>query len=357
MEMSYDEVAPKKKKRKQNKDQIIVDEEADGAYFQTIKTSLKSVVKNPMVIEKLIDAANLTNQIMTHTLQFMKLYLIHCYDNDEALPMLDRPFVTAVMKVLCQSPATGRPPKLETLLLKQKLKEFHEVHYLPIMQNTLNYKHLNTVLDYMSNDIETMYENNVKQRYFTYVERFVNIQLEKKIIIENIKSGMASACEKKNAINSLCRELRKVKNDILNRNSPKTSSVQYHDWIDLQSTNIMPQRELKKNSIYYDIQVSPQDYLPIMIYMMKAVEATGNTISGVFPLRSNVIPKHFLLDTTSLIHLLFTKENGKKSDFLTHGILTLHQARIWSMFFKTEKKCFHKEDTHKYTFHNMIKTG
>jgi hypothetical protein len=37
------------------------------SYFQTIKTSLKSVVKNPVVIEKLTDAALLTSRIMTHT--------------------------------------------------------------------------------------------------------------------------------------------------------------------------------------------------------------------------------------------------------------------------------------------------
>ena len=50
------------------------------SYFQCVKTSLKSVVKNPVVIEKLTDAALLVSRIMTHTLQFMKLYFIHCYD-------------------------------------------------------------------------------------------------------------------------------------------------------------------------------------------------------------------------------------------------------------------------------------
>ncbi len=71
----------------------------------------------------------------------------------------------------------------------------------------------------------------------------------------------------------------------------------------------MPRRQLRKNSVYYDIHCKPQEYLPLMVYMMmKAVEAvpTVNSISGVFPLRSQLIPKHFTLDTTSLVHLLFT---------------------------------------------------
>eukprot|EP00835_Amoeboradix_gromovi_P005004 NODE_432_length_8732_cov_0.302907.p3 type:complete len:197 gc:universal NODE_432_length_8732_cov_0.302907:732-142(-) len=150
------------------------------AYFQTIKTSLKSVVKNAVVIEKLTDVALLTSRIMTHTLQFMKLYLIHCYDHGQLLPNLDRPFITAVMKTLCEAPSSGRPPKAGTVQLKARLAEFHREHYQPIMQDTLNYRHLNTVLDYMSTEIETMYENNIKQCFCTYVERFVNVSLIRK---------------------------------------------------------------------------------------------------------------------------------------------------------------------------------
>ena len=116
-------------------------------YFQCIKTSLKSVVKNPVVIEKLTNAALLINRITTHTLQIMKLYFIHCYDNGQSLPRIDRPFVTAVMKTLCDAPKQGRPPNPNTVQLKEQLAAFHTEHYLPIMQNTLNYRHLSTALD------------------------------------------------------------------------------------------------------------------------------------------------------------------------------------------------------------------
>ena len=49
------------------------------SYFQTVKTSLKSVVRDDEVIRKLTDAALLVNRIMIHTLQFIKLYYIHLY--------------------------------------------------------------------------------------------------------------------------------------------------------------------------------------------------------------------------------------------------------------------------------------
>ena len=326
-------------------------------YFQCIKTSLKSVVKNPVVIEKLTNAALLINRITTHTLQFMKLYFIHCYDNGQSLPRIERPFVTAVMKTLCDAPKQGRPPTANTVQLKEQLAAFHTEHYLPIMQDTLNYRHLNTVLDYTSTDIETMYENNIKQRFCTYVERFVNISLRKKEQLEDIKSSELSAEEKKERTNLLCRELRKVKNDVLCRNNPKTSNAQYHAWIDEQSVKIMPQRALRNNSVVYDIQCNPQDYLPMMVYMMKGVEATGNTVCGVFPLRSELIPKHFRLDTTSLVYLLFTNENGKRTHATHRGNLKRKQSDVWGLFFKTDKKCFHRvQDSHDYTFHHQIET-
>jgi len=209
----------------------------------------------------------------------------------------------------------------------------------------------------MSTEVITMYENNIKQRFCSYVERFVNVSLQKKERLEAIKESEHTAEHKKEMTNTLCRELREVKNDILSLNDPKTSNAQYHAWIDEQSVRIMPQRQLKENSVNYDIQCRPQDYLPLMVYMMKAVEATGNTITCVFPLRSQLIPKHFRLDTTSLVYLMFTNENGKRSETTLGGNLKKKQSDVWFFFFKTDMKCFHRvQDNHDYTFHHMIET-
>jgi hypothetical protein len=80
-------------------------------FYQTIKTSLKCVVKDKAVIEKLTITATLTNKIMTHCLQFLKLYLIHLFDAGIFLPAINKPFVTAVMKILCEKTETrGKPP-------------------------------------------------------------------------------------------------------------------------------------------------------------------------------------------------------------------------------------------------------
>jgi len=67
---------------------------ANRSPYQTIKTSLKSVVRSEIVIEKLTKTALMANRLMIHCLNFIKLYIIYCYDNNLELPFLDRLFVT-----------------------------------------------------------------------------------------------------------------------------------------------------------------------------------------------------------------------------------------------------------------------
>jgi len=70
----------------------------DKSYIQTIKTSLKSIIKNTANIEKLQDAAIRSNRIMIHSLQFLKLYFIYLFDHGHPLPKIEAKFVNSIMK-------------------------------------------------------------------------------------------------------------------------------------------------------------------------------------------------------------------------------------------------------------------
>ena len=326
-------------------------------FYKCIKTSLKNIVRDDIVIEKLNDAATRANNIMVHTLQLLKLYLLHCYDTGVQLPLIDRQFVTSVMKVLCEEPTIGRPPSSETKRIKNMLKAFHSEHYEPHMYSGLNYKHMNTVLDYLSTDVITMYETNIKQHYVEYVERFVNVSWRRKELIAIIRKHRKTAWRQRAAIKAMCSQLRKVKNDLLSPYMDKTSHSLYHRWVDEQRHMLLPQRTLRKNSVYYDIKCSPQDYLPSMLYIMKKVEACGASVGNVCPLRSEIAPKHFMLDTISIIKLCFTRNQGKRSDYTSKERTVQDKNLIWGFFFKIYKKCFHVlEDKHAYTFDHQIET-
>ena len=325
--------------------------------FKCVKVPLKHVLKHYDVNSaKITEATIKCNKIIIHTLQFMKLYLLDYYQKNNKLPEVDKVFINSCMKILCSESASGRPPKKEVKDIKDNLTKFYESDYKPLIQkDDLDYTHLNTVLDYLTIDILTMYENNIKQHYIEYIERYVNVAWKKKFIIDKIRKLNITRKEKDDRINKLCSELRKIKNDILNIDTDKYKSKNYyHLWIKDTKKLILPNKTVfKKNNLYYDLQCLPQDYLPCMIYMMKEVEKDGLTINNVFPLRSEIIPKHIRLDTTTLVHLLMTKKQGNKSDYLFNGNLKKSEDKIWEFFFRTERQCFNKPQ---YKFHHMIET-
>ena len=325
-------------------------------YFKCVKIPLKHVLKNPDInLPKITNAVIKCNKIVINTLMFMKLYLLDYFEKNNKLPEIDKVFVNSCMKILCNENASGRPPKKEIKELKDKLTTFYNSDYKPLIKDIyLDYTNLNTVLDYLTIGIITMYENNIKLHYVEYIERYVNIVWKKKETIVKIKEENKEEDKQKELVNEFCRQLRKIKNDILEISSEYKSDIKYHNWIKEIKKTITPNKnKYQKDSLYYDLQCNPRDYLPCMIRMMKEVEKDKVMIYNVFPMRNDIIMKSIKLDTTTLVHLLFTQKQGNKTDYLLEGNLKKQEDKIWEFFFRTERQCFKKP---KYTFHHMIET-
>lgn len=334
-----------------------IKEKPPDDFFKGIKTSLKSVLKHPDInLPKISNAVIKCNKIVIQTLMFIKLFLLDHYDKHNNLPTINDEFINSCMKILCNEKASGRPPKKEIKELKDRLTAFYKTDFQPLIQNeNLDYTHMNTILDYLTIDILTMYENNIKLHYVEYVERYVNVVWKKKFIVSKIRKLNITQKTKEQRVNNLCNQLRKIKTDLLNiENINYKSHSMYHKWINQQKQFITPNKATyKKNNIVYDLMCSPFDYFGCMIFMMKQIEKEEQTIYNVFPMRSEVIPKHIRLDTTTLVHLLMRKKQGNKSDFLTKGNLKRKEDKIWEFFFRTERKFFKKKY---YDFHHMIET-
>jgi hypothetical protein len=333
-------------------------EKPPDGFFKCVKVPIKHIIKHPEInIPKITETAIIANKIVIHTLQFMKLYLLDYYNKNNKLPVIDKTFINTCIKVQCEENKGGRPASKKVQNLKDKLNTFYRKEYKPLIQyETLSYKYMNTILDYLTIDILTMYENNIKLHYVEYLERYVNIVWKKKELIKIIRKRFTlTTRQKNNKIRKLTTELRKIKNDLLNVDEKKYKSKSfYHSWIDKNKKILLPdKKEFKKNNLYYDIQCLPQDYLPSMVFMMKEIEKAEYSIKNVFPMRNEMVPKHIRLDTTTLVHLLMTKKQGKKSDYLFKGNLKRNEDKIWSFFFRTERQCFKKKW---YSFHHMVET-
>ena len=73
------------------------------------------------------------------------------------------------MKVVCVEKSSGRPPKKEIKQLKEQLVPFFNKFYKPLMEDEeLDLTHMNTILDYLTIDIITMYENNINHIFNSY---------------------------------------------------------------------------------------------------------------------------------------------------------------------------------------------
>ena len=140
-------------------------------------------------------------------------YLLNHYEtNNNKLPVIDDTFINCCMKILCNEKASGRPPKKEIKELKDKLTAFYKTDFQPLIQNeNLDYTHMNTILDYLTIDILTMYENNIKLHYVEYVERYVNVVWKKKFIMNKIRKLNITQKAKEQRVNNLCNQLRKIK--------------------------------------------------------------------------------------------------------------------------------------------------
>ena len=161
-------------------------------FFKSTKTSLKSILKHPEInTKKINDVVIKAHKIVIHTLQFLKMYILHHYQTySHTIPTIDKILILNIMEVVCGEKHTkiGKPPKKETLELIENLTTFYTEHYKPYTQpEKLDYEYMSNVLSYLCEDIMTMYENNIQLHYVDYVERFVNVVWKKKMLVEKIR--------------------------------------------------------------------------------------------------------------------------------------------------------------------------
>jgi hypothetical protein len=136
--------------------------------------------------------------------------------------------------------------------------------------------------------------------------------------------------------------------------SLEETDIIFDDWKNIHLPNILP-TEIKK-SIHYDIKVRPFEYLKGMLYMNSILEKQESKLFQPLPLRNNIIPKHIILDTASIINL-FCPEKDKDGNKTKKGELLSNvkenQNEVWCNFLDLKNKIFKNKH---YQFHNQIQT-
>jgi len=227
------------------------------------------------------------NTITSKTYFLMRIWLLHKYHSNQDIPELTQDTVAMCMKSILL-PSSGPKPQGNNAVL---LQEFLQLHSFPLEDGS----NLSAILDYYSTAMITAIENNIKMRFFDYVNRFVT---------SYFKHQCQEQWNDKQFKKQFYKEIHLVKNDILH--NTLTCDEKYHPWLQEYRYQIVPQTY--NISYYYDIKETPYKYVKHMIFMCLELEKLERKSFQFFPLQTNMIPRHIQIDTKALVELLVDTE-------------------------------------------------
>ena len=307
----------------------------------TVKCPLKLILKDNNDEVKLFDACFRTNQIVIHTYQFLRLWILYKYENNLLIPEITENTIKMAFKSLIKE-SRGPKAKDENLILLTEFNKFYDEHYKNLgLLDKLDGSQLSQILSNMSTDMLKNIENNIKMHFFKYVNRFVNSSFKKtnNELIDKEPKGKKTELRKK-----LNKDLYLIKQDLI-KNTLNVDK-KYHEWINKHKNNIFPINFT--NSHEFEIQNNPQKYIKSMIYMCNIIEKEGTKSFQFFPLRTEIIVKYIQIDTKSLIELFI---KGNKLSMLNN--ISGNKDIIWRRIFNLDNSIFKQSN---YSFDYVIST-
>ena len=310
--------------------------------YRTIKCSIKTIIKKEDYTLILFDAVCRTHKLVIQCYQFLRLWILDIYNNNKDIPEITEDTIKMTFKTIATKSVGGPKPQGYNGKLLDEFSKFYENNYKDLNYDKISSLNLSQILGYITTDMLTNIENNIKLNFISYVKRFVNSSFKKEHneIIENTDKKNKYLIKKE-----LKAELYKVKKDLIN--NTLNSNEKYHNWINKHKINIFPKEY--KDTYIFDIQNNPQKYLKGMIYMCKELEKNETKMFQFFPLRNQCIPKYISVDSKTLVELFIEKY---KNEYLSN--IETYKNELWSKIFKLDNKIFIKNMLNKKTKRKKI---
>jgi hypothetical protein len=352
---------PKVKEKTKNKDEDNFD------YMKTNKDNIKNVLRNNNLLPIINDITTRTNKIIIHSYQFLKLYLLHLYDNNKPFPELDKEYICDIFKVITKRKCNSGGYKEDKMPEQLKtLNEFYKNHYsLTIINNEiLYYDKLPYILAYEAIDMITNINNNIQEHFIDHLNKYVNIVFDIKAKRDEITKNNKDKIIRKQLHKALYEEINKVKKDLITFGD-FTSDIKYHNWIKENKLKLFPNKtKFKEDNIYYELKSNSQYFLYGMFYICNELEKINNIriqndkdakqirLFNVLPLRTNIFPKNLCIDTCALIQNFMGDDYDSK--LLSSYKKENKYFELWNSYFKLNKRVFKKGKNYKFSY--MIRT-
>ena len=161
-------------KKKKPKDTFQEFRNNEKSAYKTFKIPLKTILLHRDTIQPVIN--NLVfemNDLVIHTYQFIRLYILNCYTNNKPLPMIDETFILYCIKSLGSRDNRGKKGKDTELL--EMLDTFYKTEYQPLLNHEkTNLKNTTFLLPYLATQIHTSLHNNFQEHFIQHFSNSKN---------------------------------------------------------------------------------------------------------------------------------------------------------------------------------------
>ena len=348
--------------------------------FKSIRTSLKSIIKDSDTQKKINELVIRINDIVIDTYQFIKLYVLKKLNNNNELPTIDITFIKYCITSLGTRDNRGK--KIVDTPLLQEIQQFYSTDFQPI-NNHQKYQlnNLSFTLPYVCSSIEVSIKNNIKEHFIKRLSKFISI-FGGNYYEEHYSGELTdrNTKEYKKEKNSL---LYKVKKCII-ENKPLEIPTIMNGWYNTIKDKITPSNIEK--SMAYDCKANPYKYVSISYYLNCEFEKYNDSIYKeielwkkkvdkarkedtkkkyndkikelnckiiklfqLMSLRNSCVPKYLFIDSATLVNVI--GDTGNKGELLEE--LKTNRNKIWNTYFNMNKSVFKVKD---YNFNYTLIT-
>jgi hypothetical protein len=324
--------------------------------YRIIKCPLKCVLKKYDILQPIIEkAVTDMNEIVILSYQFIRMYLLNKFNNNQELPTINKQFVLDVIKTI-SSPNTKRGQKtkeenIKNATGKSDMKQFYNDEFSKLISSKPSYSNKTHIIAITANEMITCINTNISTHFVKHLFKYINCLFRDPKIIE-IKQEK-DKMKRKELYKILNQEMRDLKSDLIS-NKIENSKEEYHRWIRENKGFLFPNKVNK--SVAYDVKANPEKYIKHSFYINQKIEELNKRPYQVIPQRNNIVPKSITLNSNGVVDLIDDKKQTifqyNKSELVLHA--KKHQKHIWSKILKLEKNDIFKQND--YVFYNQIIT-
>lgn len=279
------------------------------------------------------------NYLLIHVQQILRLFMLHKYELNEQIPVIDGEKINMVCKALYinNNGFKGRQPIGENLDFYKEMSSFYDSHYKELGCDRIDGSNLSRIIGNLEQVMVANIENNIKSHFNKYLAKYIRMYLK-------------SLNNKEINIKQLCPVIFK---DIINGKEFK-SNDRFHKWINDNRNRILPpsicnfeQVNKKKNSIYnYNLQLDtlPQQFIKYMIYITKELEMNNCKKMQFLPLKTSLIMNYIPFDSLTLLDIT----NIPNKSEITKNINTFKDS-LWNIYFQMNNRIF-RPNKHKFDY-------